>query len=354
MDGYAVRVADVASATALRVVDTLAAGAARAVPLGPGEAVRIMTGGVIPPGADAVVAREETRTEGEQVWIETRPAPGQHIRLAGADLRAGAVALEQGTRLKPAHVGILATLGVSTVPVWRKPHVGILATGSEIVSAASATQPGQQRDANGPALCALVQEAGAVAHHLGIVADFPPALRRTLSAALERCDMVLSCGGVSMGEYDYVKQVVADCGLQIQFHGVWMRPGRPLLFATHNSQLFFGLPGNPVSTQIGFAQFVRPALMHWFHALRPVPERFRAVLDEAVHKTDDKRHFLRSVVHCAADGRLHARLSGAQGSNLQHSLARANALLVFGEEQRTLEAGAEIEAEWLSPFAMDS
>jgi molybdenum cofactor synthesis domain-containing protein len=332
MDGFAVRAADTVSAPVqLEVVGTLAAGAAPERPVGPGQAVRIMTGAPIPPGADAVVMVERTASsaDGRSVTVEVQAAPGQHIREAGEDLRAGQEVFGPGTVLTPAHLGVLASLGLEQVPVFPPVRLGVLSTGDELVEGAVALRPGQIRDSNRPALLAVAQRAGCTPVDLGRVGDDEAALVAALERGLAGCDALVTSGGVSVGDFDYMKSVLDGMG-DMRWWQVAIKPAKPLAFGLVGDKPVFGLPGNPVSSLVSFELFARPALRRMMGHRDPLRPEVPAVADEPLRRRPDgKLHFVRVVAELADDGRTHVRASGRQGSHLLAAMARANALALL-------------------------
>ena len=331
MDGYAVRSADTAHPPVrLAVVGLLPAGSAPSAPVGEGQAVRIMTGAPIPAGADAVVMVERTRPlDGESsVLIEIEATPGMSIREAGSDVRAGDEVVSAGTLLSAGHVGVLASLGYECVPVHRRPRVGVLATGDELVEGPHPLRPGQIRDSNRPMLLAMVAQAGAEPVDLGRSPDDPEAIASALRHAVEMrpCDVVLATGGVSVGDFDYVAAVLGRLG-QVWTWDVAMKPGKPLAFGVVHDRPVFGLPGNPVSAAVSFEMFARPAirtLLGYRHPHRPV---LAAVAEEPFRRRrDGKLHVYRVVASWTGDGRAAVRSAGGQGSHALAALAAANAL----------------------------
>ncbi|WOB42219.1 molybdopterin molybdotransferase MoeA [Thermoleptolyngbya oregonensis NK1-22] len=271
MDGYAVRQADVATScpdapTALTVVEEIPAGYQPQQTIQPGQAARILTGAMMPPGADAVVMQEETRREGDRVYILSAPTPQQFVRRRGEFYRAGDRLLPAGVRLGAAEIAVLAAAQCVTIPVYRRLRVAILSTGDELVSPDQPLRPGQIVDSNQYALAALVAEAGAEPLMLGIVPDQPDALQTAIAQAVSTADVVLSSGGVSVGDYDYVDRLLEALGATIHIRAIAIKPGKPLTFATfkasqsHPPTAYFGLPGNPVSALVTFWRFVLPAL----------------------------------------------------------------------------------------------
>jgi molybdopterin molybdotransferase len=353
MDGYAVIAADTEGATAeqprpLRVVFDLAAGYTTQTRVEPGTAIRIMTGAPIPPGADAIVPFEET-DEGNQPHQQSRtyinvykPARVRaNIRKAGEDIRQNEIVLRQGTVLRPAEVGVLASIGVSSVKVIRRPRVAILATGDELVEPGQPLGPGQIYNANNYTVAAAVQRAGGVPLVLGIARDRLDDLTAKIEAAIEaQVDFLLTSAGVSVGEFDLVKKVLASKG-EITFWRVRMKPGKPLAFGRIGGIPHLGLPGNPVSSLVSFDLLARPAILAMqgktlLH--RPV---IHAIFDDELRGKDDRRHYLRVIVE-QHDGAYHARLTGEQGSGILTSMARANGLAVISEQARSVKRGERV------------
>lgn len=270
MDGYAVRYADVQSCRAdqpvcLEIVEEIAAGCQPQYPLEPGQAARILTGAVMPAGADTVVMQEDTQRAGDRVWICTAPRPQAFVRHRAAYYQAGETLLPAGMRLGGPELAVLAAAQSQHILVYRQPRVALLSTGSELVDIDQPLQAGQIVDSNQYALTALVAAEGAVPQGMGRVADDPVALSRAISGAVATADVVLSSGGVSVGDYDYVEQVLTDLGAKLELRSVAIKPGKPLTFATLERQqaspvLYFGLPGNPASALVTFWRFVLPAL----------------------------------------------------------------------------------------------
>jgi molybdopterin molybdotransferase len=331
MDGYAVRAADTVGAPVdLEVVGTAAAGSAPGVTVGPGQAVRIMTGAVMPGGADAVVMVERTSSAGEgRVLVELAATVGDHLRLPGEDLRAGQVVFDPGTELGPGHVGVLASVGASTVCVVPRPRVGVLSTGDELVADGSPLRPGQIRDSNRPMLLALVARAGFVPVDLGTARDEEAAIAAAVESGVGGCDAVLTSGGVSVGDFDYVKAVLDRLG-EMHWWQVAVRPAKPLAFGTVKGTPVFGLPGNPVSALVSFELFARPALRQMAGQRQLFRPEVPAVADETFRRRPDgKLHLVRVVADTDEDGRLHVRTSGGQASHMLRAMALANALALL-------------------------
>jgi len=335
MDGYALRAADTAGAPlALDVVATLAAGADPAgVRVGPGQAVRIMTGAALPDDADAIVMVESTSSldGGDRVQIETVAAAGDHIRRAGDDVRKGDAVVAPGTVLTPAHLGVLASLGATEVAVVRRARVGVFSTGDELVEGNAPLRPGQLRDSNRHALCGLVALDGFDVVDLGLVRDDKEAIADAIKGATQRCDALLTSGGVSMGDYDEVKATLSDLAADMRWMQVAIRPAKPFAFGTVESMPVFGLPGNPVSSLVSYELLARPALRQMTGHGRTDLDRPRLSAVAATplfRRRDGKTHFARVVVD-VENGRLVVRSSGAQGSHQLASMAASNGLAVL-------------------------
>jgi molybdopterin molybdotransferase len=353
MDGYAVRAADVAGArqdapAVLRVVGTIAAGGAAEYAVGPGEAVRIMTGAPLPAGADSVVRVEDTDGGTERVAVRNARDAGRNVRPRGEDLARGEVAVATGTLVGAAQLGVLASVGAAHVQVHRRPRVAILSSGDELVDVDRFDDVIAGRRivaSNSYTLWALAQAAGAEPVDLGLVGDEPKAIRARLEQGLVSCDVLLTSGGVSVGAFDFTREVVTALGAEIRLWRVRMRPGAPIGFGLLRGAPWLGLPGNPVSAMVTFELFARPVLRrmagHRLLFRRPVTVR----VDEPITLAAPLMHFLRAVVTPGADGAVAtARLTGPQGSGLLTSMERANALVVVPEDRMRVEAGELLRA----------
>ncbi len=361
MDGFAVRSEDVAAASAsvpvhLRVSGEVAAGHVPAVHVERGTAVRILTGAMLPPGADAVVPVEDTDAPPGvallpgQVSIHVAAAPGAHVRRAGSDIREGQPLLPAGTRIGPAAVAALVASGHVAVDVHRRPRVAVMATGDELRALGEPLDSAAIPDSNSESIAAQVVAAGAEPVRLGIAADDVDAVRERVVEGILAADVLVATGGVSVGARDVVKEVFEEVG-SLDLWRVAVQPGKPLAFGSAirpdgGSCLLFGLPGNPVSSFVTFELFVRPVLRR-LRGEAPTQGRpsIRAILAEAVSKSQGRRAFIR--VRLAeepdADGRYHASLAGGQGSHVLSALAVANGLAVIPEDVTALPAGAEVE-----------
>jgi len=358
MDGYAVLAADTAGASRgvpvrLRLVGEVPAGYVIETEVIPGTAIRIMTGAPIPPGADGVVRVEDTEAEGERVEILAEAKVGQYIRPAGEDVRRGELVLQQGTCVRPQEIGMLATLGRKNVLVIRRPRVAILATGDEVVEIGADLAPGKIRNANSYSNAAQVVKCGGIPVMLGIARDQVQELTEKIRAGLDQgVDLFLTSGGVSVGDFDVVKDVLAAEG-EINFWKVRMKPGKPLAFGHLNlppqrggaeggrTVPVLGLPGNPVSVMVSFEIFARPAILKMLGVTeweRPTVEA--TLMDEVKHK-DSRRHYLRVRVE-QHKGKYRAYLTGGQGSGILSSMVKANALAIIPEEWTHAPAGARV------------
>ncbi|HET9733251.1 MAG TPA: gephyrin-like molybdotransferase Glp [Acidimicrobiales bacterium] len=336
MDGFAVRSADTAQApVVLRVTGTVAAGSVTPVaPVGAGEAVRIMTGAPMPEGADAVVMVERTSPAGEgRVRIEAAAAPGDHVRPAGDDLRPGTVLVEPGTVLTPGHLGVLASAGVARISAVPRPRVGVLSTGDELVDVddAGPLRPGAIRDSNRHTLLALLQWGGYDGVDLGLAPDDEDLIASRLSRGLADCDAVLTSGGVSVGDFDYMKAVLDRLTAgSMRWMQVAIRPAKPFAFGAVGDKPVFGLPGNPVSSMVSFAVLAAPGLRSLAGHTQPLPPTVTALADDEIGPAPlDRTDLVRVVLTAGAEGALHVRSAGRQQSHLLGVMAHANGLAVI-------------------------
>lgn len=333
VDGFAVRAADVASVPVeLQVIETIAAGSAPALRVGVGEASRIMTGAPVPDGADAVVMVERTEAvtgDGDRVRVLEPVAVGAGVRLPGEDVRAGDVAVTAGTVLRPAHIGVLAMFGATAVKAVRRPRVGVMSTGDELVSDGSPLQPGQIRDSNRPMLLALCEAAGFEGVDLGLVRDDEAAIEGGLREASAGCDAVLSSGGVSMGDFDFVKAVL-DRIADMRWMQLAIKPAKPFAFGMMGEVPVFGLPGNPVSSLVSFELFARPGLRLMAGWSQPYRRLLAGVAaTDMRRRADGKTHFVRVRIDSGPDGTLLASPAVGQGSHQLAATAGADALVVL-------------------------
>lgn len=351
MDGYAVRSADIVGAsvdapTVLHVIETVPAGGFPVARVSEGKAIRIMTGAPLPAGADTVVRVEDTDGGAERVAIRSDRDAGRNVRPRGEDIREGAVVLAAGQAVGPAQIGVLASVGAAYVDVVRRPKVAIIGSGDELVELDRFNQVLAGRkivSSNTYALDALIRDSNAIPVNLGIARDTPESLRERLERAGE-CDLILTTAGLSVGEHDYLRHVLADMGADLKFWRVRMRPGAPLGFGLLETKPWLGLPGNPVSTMVTYELFARPAIRRMLGHVRLFRRPVDVVLEEPVSIHARLTHFLRGIVTTHADGTPTARLIGPQGSGIVSSMSLANALLVVPEDRTRVEPGEHLHA----------
>ncbi|HEY86815.1 MAG TPA: molybdopterin molybdotransferase MoeA [Dehalococcoidia bacterium] len=350
MDGYAVRSRDTQGAGRqsprfLRVIDTVAAGSISKHEVKPGTAIRIMTGAPIPKGADSVVRFEDTdepqrKMSFTEIGILSEVKIGSDIRRAGEDIAQGSIVLRQGTLIRPSEIGVLASLGRSMVKVIRRPVVAILATGDELVDINQPLPPGKIYNSNTYSVAALVVRYGGVPQILGVALDSEDSLVAKLHMALDS-DILITTGGVSMGDYDVVKDILANEG-EIVFWQVRMKPGKPLAFGTIKGIPHLGLPGNPVSSMVTFELFARPAILKMMGKKNLAKPTIEAIIENPVVNSDERRIFARAVVE-KRSGQYFARLTGPQGSGILTSMTIANGLVVVSEDKARVAAGDMVQ-----------
>ena len=343
MDGYALRAADWPAEGGLALAGTATAGAPFKAALPAGQCVRIMTGALVPAGCDAVIMQEECEVTGQgrttRVRLARAPRPGENIRRAGEDIAVGARLLDAGRRLRPADLGLLASLGLSAVQVLRRPRVALLSTGSELREPGEPLAEGQIYDSNRYLLTAMLRRLDVAITDLGICADTPERLRAVLESAARDHDVIIASGGVSVGEADHTRRVLDRIG-RVGAYKVAMKPGKPFTFGTLGEALFLGLPGNPVSATVTFHQLALPALRHLAgerseESLLLVPARAAAPLRKKTGRAD----FQRAVLYCDGDGGHRVATTGSQGSGVLSSVTRANAFIRLEAERGDVAAG---------------
>lgn len=345
-DGFAVIAGD--RSPTRRIVGDQFAGHKTDLRVVPGTAARITTGAPLPPGADAIVMVEFTEVRDGEVTIRTQVEPGADVRPTGQDIETGQIVLPAGTRLGPAELGLLATVGRTRVRVHPRPRVGVMSTGDEIVEPDQQPGPGQFRDSNRFSLMAAVVGAGGEPVDLGLAPDTREALEAFIRRGLSTNDAVLTSGGVSMGELDLLKPLLEELG-EVHFGRVCTKPGKPVTFATVQSKPFFAMPGFPVSSLVSFEIFVRPALRRMAGDPVVLRSRLPVVLDHTVRHTADRTEFQRAIIRYDwNDGRFHARTTGFQGSGRLLSMVGANALIELPYGQGDFEVGQIVEAVILS------
>lgn len=340
MDGYAVRSADVTTApVTLRVIGEIAAGAQFAQRVNSGEAVKIFTGAPVPAGADAVQKVEVTRANGQTVDVLERVEPGQFITPHASEVAAGERVAEAGCEIGPAEMAVLASFGYSTVRVGRRPRVAVMSTGSELVDVSSKPSGAQIRNSNSYTLGAYAKRLGALVDILGTVEDTPEATRDALIRAADNRDIVITSGGVSMGDYDLVKAALKEIGAEIYFDKVRVRPGKPIVFARRANTYYFGLPGNPVSTSVTFNLFVRPAIRAMQGETSPAAQTFLARLSGVVRDSSTRRSYLPARLSIR-EGRAEVEPLKWGGSSDLVAFMRANAMIVVEEDVHEIAEGA--------------
>jgi molybdopterin molybdotransferase len=351
MDGFAVRSGDTRSASGeapvtLAVTGAISAGSRSAIEIHEGECARIMTGAPVPSGADAVIPFEDVSDRGDSIQVSHEVAPNDCIRPAGNDVRSGSEVLEQHVELGARQVGLLGALGYSEVSVVRRPVIAILATGDELVSPGLPISLGQIYNSNSAMLAAAVSEAGGIARPVDSVRDDPDAIRAALTSA-HGCHLLITTGGASVGDYDYMTDVVGTSG-HLSFWRVRVRPGKPLLFGSFGGTPIIGLPGNPTSALVTFELFVRPAIRQMLGASTTRPT-VRVIVDEKLDNRGGRRTFFRVLLRKQGD-RMHARVAGSQDSAMLLPLARADALVEVSEDCDEVSPGAEATAHiWRLP-----
>ncbi len=351
MDGYAVRSEDVRNVdrnhpARLEVIEDLPAGFISTKTLKKGEAIRIMTGAPIPKGADAVIPVEDTMKEDPFVAIFRSVLTGENIRRAGEDVKQGERVISSGGVIRPADVGMLASMRRSFVSVHQRPVVAILCTGEELVDVDGSLDHGKIVSSNSYTLAAQVKDCGAIPLQLGLARDRKGEIKEKLIQGF-RADVLISSAGVSVGDYDFVKDVLNDLGMETIFWKVAMKPGKPLAFGMINRKPVYGLPGNPVSSMVSFEQFVRPSLLKMMghhQIFRPVIE---AILKEDIHKEPGIRHFVRASVIFEGD-RYYVTVAGSQGSGILRSMVKANGLAIIPEDREMVRAGEKVKVQLLN------
>ena len=349
MDGFAVRAADVKNASeknpaVLSVVEMIAAGYAPIKQVAAGQAARIMTGAMMPQGADAVVMQEVTQQDADEVKIFESIDKTGNVRFTGESVAEGQQVMEKGKHLRPPEISMLASLNCAEATVHRKPTVAIVSTGDELTPLGEPLAPGKIRDSNRYGLYAQVEEAGGIPIDMGIAPDDEAETERIFRAALAKADALVTSGGVSVGEHDVVKTVLAKLG-KINFWRVAMKPGKPQAYGIADGKPIFGLPGNPVSSLVVFELFVRPALLKMAGHTELLRPTFKATLTETLTNRDGRVNYMRAVLK-VSDGEITAQTTGPQGSGILYSLVLANGLIII-PTATTLQAGEKVDAQFL-------
>jgi len=349
MDGYAVAVDSLVEGDIAELDDcgTAFAGVPFTEDCGPGQCVRIMTGALIPAGTDAVVMQEQTEIGDDgKIRIDSDHHSGENIRLAGEDIRQGETVIEAGVRLSPADLGVLASLGIAKLQIKRKPVVAFFSTGDELMSVGTPLEPGMIYDSNRYSLHGMLARLPVDIVDLGVVRDNPDSMREALSSASEQADLVISTGGVSVGEADYIKPALAELG-STEFWKIAIKPGRPLTFGQIGNSAFMGLPGNPVAVMVTFSQFVAPAIEMLSGATLKPPMLFPARSLERMRKKPGRTEFQRGVATLDDDNRWQVGKTGKQGSGILTSMSRANCFIVLPDDNAGVEPGDEVSIQFL-------
>ncbi|MFT4938298.1 MAG: molybdopterin molybdotransferase [Paraglaciecola sp.] len=347
MDGYALRAGDLQQQDRLELIGTSMAGTPFTGEVGSGQCVRIMTGAIIPEGADSVVMQENTKVHDNKISFLQKPDIGNNIRRAGEDIATGSLVLEQGCRLVPAHLSLLASIGIPLVAVLRPLKVGLIATGDELTAPGQALQKGGIYESNRYALHALLSQMGSDVIDFGIVKDDKESIREAFIQADEKCDVVISSGGVSVGDADYVKEVLQQIG-QINFWKVAIKPGKPFAFGKLNNAWFCGLPGNPVSSYVTFQQLVVPVLRKLAGENFVNSQYFIAEAATTLRKRPGRTDYQRGIFYRDETGKLLVKPNGKQGSGIMSSIASANCYIVLAQDSGDIAKGQDVR---IQPFS---
>lgn len=341
MDGFAIRgeaIPAEGQQAELTCIGTAWAGHPFEGEIGDGECIQIMTGAPLPEVLDTVIMQEQAEYDGQIVRIGGKHRAGQNVRQAGEDLAKGGVVFEPGRKLTAADLGVIASLGIGEVVVRRKPIVAFFSTGDELRSIGEPLGEGQIYDSNRYTLYGMLTNLGVDILDMGVVEDNPDAMRAAFHTAAANADVVITSGGVSVGEADYIKSVLEELG-EITFWKIKMKPGRPLTFGRLGDAVFMGLPGNPVAVMVTFYQFVLPTLQYMMSGQRPQPMRLQAIADSKIRKRPGRTEFARGVYSVDDSGTLHVSVTGQQGSGILTSMSYGNCFIVLAPEQGTVEPG---------------
>ncbi|MDH5218207.1 MAG: molybdopterin molybdotransferase MoeA [Gammaproteobacteria bacterium] len=346
MDGYAINSKDLPSSghTSLKIVARIFAGHPFEGAIRQGECARIMTGAPMPEGTDTVIMQEHVETDGENIRIDDIHSAGQNVRQAGEDLAKNGIALAKGTQIKPADMGLIASLGIAEVSVKRRIKVAFFSTGDELCSIGDQLQEGQIFDSNRYTLYGMLQNLGVEVIDMGIIADNKDLIRQAYSDASNCADVVITSGGVSVGEADFVKSLLEELG-QVDFWKIAMKPGKPLTFGRLNKSYFFGLPGNPVSAMVTFYQFVKPGLLKLSGRTDYQPTTIRLKCADKLKKAPGRIDFQRGIMFQNENGDWMVRSTGPQGSHILNSMSLANCFIVLPLESNGIAAGEEVDVQ---------
>lgn len=346
MDGYALSADDCPAAGAhdVSVIGTAYAGQPYTGTLQPGQCVRIMTGALLPAGADTIVMQEQAERHDDTIRIHAGHVRGQHVRLAGEDIAQGQVAVPAGRRITPADLGLLASLGIEQINAVRRPRIAFFSTGDELRPLGEQLKPGDIYDSNRYAMLGMLERLGLAAHDLGIVRDERSSVKTALQQAAHAADVVISSGGASVGDTDFIRQTLEELG-RVSFWKIAMKPGKPLAFGQIGNALFFGLPGNPVSVMATFYQFVQPALRRLAGERLAPPLLLRALCTERLKKSPGRTEFQRGRVETDKEGKLLVYSTGDQGSGILTSMSKANCFIVLPADCGAIEAGSIVDVQ---------
>jgi molybdopterin molybdotransferase len=346
MDGYAVNADDIPAegSAALRLAGTAWAGRPLQQSLGRGECARIMTGAVLPAGADTVIIQEEAQREGDTIRIDNSTRRGDNVRQAGEDIKQGEIVLQRGRRLNPADIGLLASLGIGEVRVTRRLRVAFFSTGDELRSIGEPLDEGCVYDSNRYTLYTMLKRLDADIIDMGVVRDERDLIEQAFLSAADSADVVITSGGVSVGEADYVREILSKVG-NVEFWKVAMKPGRPLSFGRVRNAVFFGLPGNPVSVMVTFYQFVQPALRAMTGDKATAPVTVRATCGSKLKKRPGRIEYQRGILERDESGAMVVRKTGAQGSGILSSMSQANCFIILGMDNAGVEPGETVEVQ---------
>ena len=347
MDGWAVRYSDLKADadSTLAEIGASFAGQPFGKSISVGECVRIMTGGVVPEGADCIVMQERAKANGKQITFAPGQKLGQNLRHSGEDLKAGAIALPKGHAIRPAELGLIASLGIGEVSVYRPLRVAFFSTGDELRSIGSPLGEGQIYDSNRYTISGMLAQLGCEAYDMGVVADDPTLIENAFAEASKIADVVITSGGVSVGEADFVKQMLNKLG-EVLFWKIAMKPGRPLAYGKIGDAHFFGLPGNPVAVMVTFYQFVRDALLVLMGRtnIEPIPT-LKVLCTSPIKKVPGRTEFQRGILSQVAKGDWTVKVTGDQGSGILKSMSDANCFIVLSQAQGNIEAGAMVDVQ---------
>jgi len=346
MDGYALRSADLPKQgqCQLTVIATAFAGKPCSQTLKAGQCIRIFTGAVMPAGADTVIMQEEVHAQADQIIFEAGAKSGQHVCLRGEDLTQGQVVLKPGKRLSPADIGLLASLGIPEVKVKRRLRVSFFSTGDELRAVGESLEAGQIYDSNRYTLYGMLNRLGVEVIDMGVVKDEPLAIKHTLLAAAADSDVIITSGGVSVGDADYVTDILQQIGT-MHFWKIAMKPGKPLTFGHIEKAVFFGLPGNPVSAMCTFYQLVQPGLQRLMGQNKTPPLRITVPCVSTLKKRPGRTEFQRGILETDAQGQLIVRSTGQQGSGILSSMSQANCFIILSPECTRINAGETVVVE---------